>query len=248
MADLSSMTTEQLEAELKRLKAEVYGVPVESGLEPISPGWAKNQTGQVFQKNSAGTFDRKSGPNDTQVTKAMDANGQLNNALAALDAVDQIATQKKPMQGPLGKWLINRDDFAQLQSAVRDFQIQMKEAYNLGALTGPDMAFIDSMATDPKSLEAMFLQGTLKPKLKQLAAAMGNRYRTAEDRFAGIGGNPQALPPLFQSPRSQYKPDEWGHSGRVPKKKTGGPMPPPAKPATSVTTGTGKVVKIEVIG
>lgn len=194
----------------------------EGGFAHMGDGYRKDRQGRVYYPDKNGKPSQVGGPTDGQITDAFKSNNTFNNALASLDRVDTIATTKKPKQGPLGKYIANQNDFAQLQAAVKDYQIQMKEAYNLGAITGPDMQFIDAMATDPKSLEAAYLSGTLRTKLTEVAHALGTRSRNNRDTFGGLGGRSVSMPNIYRSPNSTYTPEEWGTDARVPASVYGG--------------------------
>lgn len=215
------------------------------GFAHMGDGYRKDVQGRVYYPDKNGKPSQVGGPTDGQITDAYKSNNTFNNALASLDRVDTIATTKKPKQGPLGKYIANQNDFAQLQAAVKDYQIQMKEAYNLGAITGPDMQFIDAMATDPKSLEAAYLSGTLRTKLTEVAHALGTRSRNNRDTFSGLGGRSMSMPNIYRSPRSTYSADEWGTDARVPApvfggeagaRRTAAPARPGAAPAAKEYT------------
>lgn len=194
------------------------------GLQVLGGGYKRNQVGQTYREGPKGGFQQVAGPNATMVKEATERTKGTNNALQGIERVDEQLGKIRTI-GPLG-WITNPQDLAVLQQSVRDLQLKLKEQpYNLGVLNGPDLMLIEQIVADPGKLKNAAFRKTIAPRLANIAAILGNTYRSEAESFQAMGGTPEALPPLYQSPRSQYKREEWGHQGRVPAKKSGGAAP-----------------------
>lgn len=186
-----------------------------TGLEDLGNGYYRNPQGQVLATGQrGGRPSRVSGPNDTAVRQATEAATGYTQALQALDRVDEQLANIDAV-GPAG-WLRNPTNLSVLQQSVRDLQLRLKEnPYNLGVLNGPDLMIIDQIVGDPGALQNMVLAGTLRPRLRNLAGIIGQGYRNNAGTYRAQGGYDTALPPLYQSPRSQYTREQWGRQGVV---------------------------------
>lgn len=198
------------------------------GLQVLGDGYRRNQVGVTYREGPRGGFEQVAGPNATMVNQASTAATGINNALSGIDRVDEQLAKTKDI-GPLG-WITNPKDIAVLQQSVRDLQLKLKEQpYNLGVLNGPDLMLIEQIVADPGKLRSAAFRKTIAPRLANIAAILGNTYRSEAEKFQAMGGNPDAaMPALYQSPRSQYTREEYGNQGRVSR--------PPARASTAPIT------------
>ena len=75
--------------------------------------------------------------------------------------------------------------------------------YNLGVITGPDLAILEGVVQDPAKFETGIRRNQIVPQLRQLALGLGQKRTAEEAAFKALGGKVSGLPPLFRSPRSQ---------------------------------------------
>jgi hypothetical protein len=202
----------------------------ESGLTVIgdpAQGLYRNAVGQRFQTNRAGTITRLAGPTDEQVAKATDRVKAVNDTLAMVDAVDEQLRKTRAL-GPGGRYVVNQEEFARLDSLVKQLQIAYKNAAELGAITGPDVPFIEAVAPNPRELRSLVQRGEFRPRLESLAKVAGNKYRAEMDAFKSLEGDPNGLTPLYKSPRSTLRTDRAGRvapGAKPPAEKAGGKKP-----------------------
>lgn len=204
------------------------------GLQVLGEGYKRNQVGVTYREGPRGGFEQVAGPNATMVNQASATATGINNALSGIDSVDEQLRKTKNI-GPLG-WITNPKEISVLQQTVRDLQLKLKEQpYNLGVLNGPDLMLIEQIVADPGKLKSAAFRQTIAPRLANIARILGNTYRAEAEKFQAMGGNPDnAMPPLYQSPRSQYTREEYGNQGRVQRAPQ---APPAAKPITVKVDG-----------
>ena len=98
---------------------------------------------------------------------------------------------------------------AQLGTAFTDMQMRLKEAYELGAITGPDMRILESALSDPTSLTgtlkaAAFGRGPLQAQSGEVANVL-NRLR----------GNFEAQYGVTIPPSARTAPPKQSASGKI---------------------------------
>ena len=184
------------------------------GMELLGDGYIRNQQGTTFREGPRGGLTRVGGPSDGMISTASNQAYAVNSSLRGVDRLDGLLAQARTT-GPAA-WLDNPTNAALIDAAVTDLQLQLKEAYNLGVLNGPDLALMQEVTGNPTALKSAILGGTLQPKLAQIANILGNRYRDQEQTFEGQGGRGTVMAPMFQSQRSEYAPEEWSRDGTVP--------------------------------
>lgn len=183
------------------------------GMEVLGDGYYRNQQGTTFREGPRGGFSEVGGPSAGMVSTASNQAYAVNSALRGVDRLDGLIAQSR--LGPVA-WLDDPKNAALMDAAVTDLQLQLKEAYNLGVLNGPDLTLMQEVTGSPTALRSAVLGGTLQPKLAQLANILGNRYRDQEAAFEGQGGRGTVMAPMFQSNRSEYTPEEFARDGTVP--------------------------------
>jgi hypothetical protein len=205
----------------------------EAGMADMGGGFFKSPQGQTFRAGPKGGFSQVAGPTREQVSKAAEGASGVNEALGALDMFDRKVRQVKT-PGPLG-WFTNGDDLNEASQLAEDLMLRLKEKpYNLGVLNGPDREILLRVVNDPTALKDAVFRKSVGPKLRNIAAKLGDTYRNDASSFKSTGGNPGALPNLFQSPDSTYTPQEWGSDGRVP------PAKAPLRRGAPPRTGPGR--------
>lgn len=185
------------------------------GWTPAENGFFRNRFGQVGAFNSRGTFDVVSGPTPVDVRNTQQSVGQLNGAMRSLYAVNG-AFRNVGQLGPLARFGPKSKEFAVLDATVKDLQIRMKEVYGLGALTAPDMAFIEGIANDPNKLMSEVQRKTFGARLNAIADALGRQYGTTRETWAALGGDPAALPPIARAPKPKGEGAPGGRDGTGP--------------------------------
>lgn len=190
----------------------------EAGFADMGGGFFKSPQGQLYRAGPKGGFSQVGGPTREQVAKAAENTTGVNEALGALNMFDEkVRTLKTP--GPLG-WFTNGDDLNEASQLAEDLMLRLKEKpYNLGVLNGPDREILLRVVNDPTALKDAVFRKSVAPKLRNIAAKLGDTYRNEANAFQATGGNPFAMPGLYQSPSSVYSRDEWGKQGRVPAAK-----------------------------
>jgi hypothetical protein len=206
-------------------------IPIDAGgLEVLGGGYKRNQIGQVYETGPKGGTKMISGPSFTAANDAQKNASGINQSLAGIDRVDRQLKKTKDI-GPLG-WITNPTDIAVLQQSVRDLHLKLKEQpYNLGVLNGPDLDLLESIVANPAQLKSATFRQTIAPRLANLSSILGNTYRQQSQGFAGLGGQEEALPPLYRSPSSKFTPQEWGRKGEVPRNAFDRSAPKSAAPA-----------------
>lgn len=187
----------------------------EGGYAELGGGFYESQQGQKFRTGPRGGFNKVGGPTDTVLAKAGEVGKGSNNALALLDQFDKGLRQVKT--GPMG-WITNGNDLAAVSGLANQLLLNLKEEpYNLGVLNGPDEVILRKVITNPESLRDTVFRDSVIPRLQNIAAELGRRYRSNSAGLRGLGGHPeQAVPRLFQPADSQYTPEQWGAEGLVP--------------------------------
>lgn len=190
------------------------------GMAIMGDGYYRNQQGTRFRQGPQGGFPVVGGPSSTVVEKYAAAASGLNDSLAQVDALDKGLRAVK-RTGPLG-FLTNGNDLIEAEQLSEITQLLLKEnPYNLGVITGPDREILQKIVTDPASLKDAAFRASVIPRLRNIAAQLGRRYRSSGEAFRSVGGNPGALPNLFRAEDSYYTPEEWGKRGLVPRVKSG---------------------------
>lgn len=183
-----------------------------TGLTPVGDprqGIYRNAVGQKFQTNRAGTVQRLAGPTDTQVGETEKRIMAINETMALVDAVDEQLAKTSTL-GPGGRYIVNQAEFARLDSLTKQLQIAYKNAAELGAITGPDVPFIEAVAPNPRELRSLIQRGEFAPRLQSLAKVAGTKYRGQTAAFKSLGGDATGLTPLYRSPRSKVPYDNEG--------------------------------------
>lgn len=183
-----------------------------TGLTPIGDprqGIYRNALGQKYQTNRSGTVQRLAGPTDTQVGETEKRIMAINETMALVDAVDEQLAKTSTL-GPGGRYIVNQAEFARLDSLTKQLQIAYKNAAELGAITGPDVPFIEAVAPNPRELRSLIQRGEFAPRLQSLAKVAGTKYRGQTAAFKALGGDATGLTPLYRSPRSKVPYDNEG--------------------------------------
>ena len=152
-------------------------------------------------------MQQSTGVGDAEIKKTVGNVMGLNNVLSAIDQLDQATKDLKRSDfGPYGKYAGDPAKFARAKAAATNLMMLLKgpEVFNLGVITGPDMAILEGVVQDPAKLGTMVLKGQILPQLQQLSTSIGQRYRAEKASFKTLGGNPDALQPIYISPSGKY--------------------------------------------
>lgn len=190
----------------------------DAGMADLGGGFFKNPQGRLYKLGPKGGFSQVGGPSQAQVEDYGAKAGGVNNALGALDMFDKKLRETRNI-GPFG-WITNGDDLAEASQLAEDLMLRLKETpYNLGVLNGPDREILEAVIANPTKLKDAVFRKSITPRLRNIAAKLGDAYRTDSATFNGLGGGPGARAPLYQAPDSVYSKEEWGREGTVPAAK-----------------------------
>jgi hypothetical protein len=190
----------------------------EGGLADMGGGYYKSPQGRSFRQGPRGGFEQIGGPTQSQIDSAAQKGQAINAALGSLDMFDQKLRETK-VTGPFG-WMTNPNDLAEAKQLADDLMLRLKEQpYNLGVLNGPDLQILQAVIADPTTIKDAAFRKSVVPRLRNIAAKLGDTYRGDMQAFQASGGGAAAIPNLFRSDRSTYTPQEWGQAGLVPAAK-----------------------------
>jgi hypothetical protein len=190
----------------------------EAGMADMGGGFFKSPNGQTYRLGPKGGFSQVAGPTREQVDKYSGKTTAINESMGSLDMVDRKLRETKTI-GPFG-WFTNPNDLSELQGLTKDLLARLKESpYNLGVLNGPDLPLMEEIVGNPSKLKDAAFRKAYQAKLRNVASKLGDTYRNDSRSFETTGGEPTALPNLFQSKDSTFTPQEWGRDGRVPAAK-----------------------------
>lgn len=191
--------------EVKSAPSASASPPKGAGLTDMGNGYYRDRVGRIYQPNSVGVLQQTAGVTDEAVkTTARNVSG-LNTILQAVDEYDRATrAMSRGDFGPKGKYLGDPGKFATAQTAATNLIMLAKspEFYNLGVITGPDLAILESVVQNPAKFATYFLQNKIQPSLRQIAVMIGQKYRGEAAAFATQGGDPTGLQPLWRPPRS----------------------------------------------
>lgn len=188
------------------------------GLADMGDGYFKSPQGKTFRQGPRGGFEQVGGPSQTQIDDYAKKGAQVNSALQSLDMFDKKLRETK-VTGPFG-WATNPNDLAEAKQLADDLMLRLKEQpYNLGVLNGPDLQILQAVIADPTTIKDAAFRKSVVPRLRNIAAKLGDTYRNDAQAFGEIGGGPGVMRNLFQSPDSTYSKQEWGDRGLVPPAK-----------------------------
>lgn len=116
--------------------------------------------------------------------KAQDTQRSLQNLESGVNAYQQLLNDYDPQSIDA----LTDTKRAAISSAFTDLQMRLKEAYELGAITGPDMQVLQSAITDPTSLWgiARGAASGRKPfdaQISQTKAALNRTKRNFEQQY-----------------------------------------------------------------
>lgn len=96
-------------------------------------------------------------PRPEEATKARTALTQFNSLESGINRMKELVKENGSFQffGKAG---------AEMQSLQTNLKTTLKELYALGALTGPDMALLESQISDPSSLNSLFTRSSTRQK------------------------------------------------------------------------------------
>lgn len=190
----------------------------EGGLADMGGGYFKSPQGKTFRQGPKGGFEQVGGPSQTQIDAYAQKGAKVNEALASLDMFDKKLRQTK-VTGPFG-WATNPNDLAEAKQLADDLMLRLKEQpYNLGVLNGPDLQILQAVIADPTTIKDAAFRKSVVPRLRNIAAKLGDTYRNDAQAFEEIGGGPGVMRNLFQPQDSVYTKQEWGARGLVPPAK-----------------------------
>jgi len=111
--------------------------------------------------------------------------GDFLNKAEALTRVRKALAEYRTHLKSYSPWMrAGTPEHATLTGAYRDLQIEMKEAAQLGALTGPDMGLLTEMAQDPTSLMGRYSgKDTLDAQMGQYEKSLNNKEQSLYETY-----------------------------------------------------------------
>jgi hypothetical protein len=88
-------------------------------------------------------------------------------------------------------------EFAKLQASFTNLQLRLKDAFQLGAITGPDMTLLNQAVTDPTSLAGRYAG---KETLEAQLDVFENVLKSSEDLLRTTHNQPKEAPPAGTAP------------------------------------------------
>ena len=167
------------------------------------------QRGQIHKENMATTRRGQDLTNDRGL-KAIEAlAGQRKSPEAYKKdqiAIDNIRSAIAQYRTHLMKYdsfvLPGSPEYAELQTAFTNLQMRLKDAYGLGAITGPDMSLMNSVVTDPASLKGRWAgQGSLTSQMDEFEKILNSSEDNLRKNYGQdprAPGAPNPAQALFQ--------------------------------------------------
>ena len=108
---------------------------------------------------------------------------QVNGVNGTLDAANSLIT----MLGDYSQFdVLNPKKQADIQAAMRNLQLQAKEAYNLGVLNGPDLELLNEVIVQPYSARGMMIgQEGIIDSIKKFQKLIENRGTSVIKPYVG---------------------------------------------------------------
>lgn len=174
--------------------------PPGAGLTSLGGTFYRDSIGRVYQPDKSGKMVQTVGVTDQAVQKATETMTAANTLMQAVDEFNRAAVAMKPTEfGPQGKYLGNPEKYARVKAAATNLQMMLKgpAAYNLGVITGPDLAILEGVVADPAKLDTAIRAGQIVPALRQLGNSIGFKVRSEREGFKALGGDPRGLPAFY---------------------------------------------------
>jgi hypothetical protein len=142
------------------------------------------RTGAQTPLESIGKVPGAGGAGAKLPIQAQKLQSSLQNLESGLNAYEQLLKQYNPQSGDA----LTPEKRAALSSAFGDLRMQLKGAYELGAITGPDMQVLEGVLTDPTGPLGMAkgaIRGnkTFDAQITQTRAALERQKRNFEQQY-----------------------------------------------------------------
>lgn len=139
-----------------------------------------------YKWNAAGGLDAiPGGPADKLPEK------QQSQVLGAQNLRNGIAEYREALQGFGTLDTVKPDARARMGTKYNNMLLQAKEAYNLGVLNGPDYEILQSVVTDPRTLQGVFTsKKALDDQARELDRIMSKIADTSSQRSPRGGQSP----------------------------------------------------------
>lgn len=124
-----------------------------------------------------------------QVRPAKGEAEKLRKAKGEMEALRQNISSYDEMVKKYGSAEFLGPESSQMASLATSIKMNLKNLYELGAITGPDLAILQSQAPSPQSMGALFTRNkTQQAGLKTLGDTLGTSF---EKRMAASGYAPE---------------------------------------------------------
>lgn len=159
----------------EQLNERKFGYQQQQDIRQLSQAERHFQASQGIRQQELALKKGELGAKQKDIQQA-----QLKQVIGAKNTADAIAEYKDKLASFKTSDLVNPDARAEMGTAYNNMLMQAKEAYALGALTGPDMDTLQSIITDPASLKgAITSKAALKKQADALTKIMENVSKTA---------------------------------------------------------------------
>lgn len=140
--------------------------------------------GQPQPLENIGKMPAAGGAGGKLPVQAQKVQSSLQNLESGLNAYETLLKDYNPQNADA----LTPAKRAAIGTAFTDLQMRLKEAYELGAITGPDMSVLQSAITDPTSAWGMLKGGiagrdTFNAQIGQSKAALNRQKRNFEQQF-----------------------------------------------------------------
>lgn len=169
------------------------------------------RTGAQTPLENIGKMPAVGGAGGKLPVQAQKVQGSLQNLESGLNAYETLLKDYNPQNADA----LTPAKRAAIGTAFTDLQMRLKEAYELGAITGPDMSVLQSAITDPTSAWGMLKGGiagrdTFNAQIGQSKAALNRQKRNFEQQFGVMLPTPagtatEPMPGAAPVPAAPYK-------------------------------------------
>ena len=142
------------------------------------------RTGKELPLESVGKLPAGGGKGGQLPIQAQRMQSALQNLESGLGAYEKLLKQYNPRNADA----VTPEKRAALSTAFGDLRMQLKEAYALGAITGPDMQVLEGVLTDPTGALGMtkgIISGNkaFEAQIEQSRAALNRQKRNFEQQY-----------------------------------------------------------------
>lgn len=146
------------ESEMDKLSVAIKNMQLQKGVQDIQEGRQKQSDKESALQVPGFKFQQGQRPTEKSAE-------ELRKQSAAVNNIENLANELKADVGKGGMALLPSERKTKLQQKYTQLQLAMKEAADLGAISGPDMAIIQRSIPDPSAWgDAVVTRGAGRPE------------------------------------------------------------------------------------